>query len=726
MRVLDQLALERPYASPTSGRSFPIGATLVASGANFSIFSRSAARIELLFFDRAEDARPSRVIPIDPSGNRTYHYWHVFVPGVQAGQIYGFRAFGPFEPDRGLRFDPSKLLLDPYGRATVVPRNYSREAARVRGDNMATAMKSVVTDPHAYDWEGDVPLKRPWSRTIIYEMHVRGFTAHPGSGLADSKRGTYAGLVEKISYLQQLGITAVELLPVFQFDAQDAPPGRTNYWGYSPVSFFAPHQAYSSRQEPLGALDEFRDMVKALHRAGIEVILDVVFNHTAEGEHDGPTLCFRGLDNPTYYLLREDRSRYANFTGTGNTLNANHPAVRRMIVDSLRYWVNEMHVDGFRFDLASILARDGSGAVMSNPPVLWDIDSDPGLAGTKMIAEAWDAAGLYQVGSFVGDSWKEWNDRFRDDVRDFFRASHDSVTRMADRLLGSPSIYGQRDREAEESINFVSCHDGFALNDVIAYNDKHNEANGEHNRDGRDDNRSWNCGVEGPTDDPEIEKLRNRQVKNFFTATMLSVGVPMLVMGDEVRRTQGGNNNAYCQDNETSWLDWKLQSEHADVFRFVKLLAERRVMRGVEYEHRRISLSQVLREAECTWHGVRLNQPDWSPDSHTLAISAELKDEGLSLHVMFNAYWDALDFELPLLPNATEDWRRWIDTALDAPHEICEWSTAAPVAGRKYRVGARSVVVLIAGHAVENNKHSAEVQRRFEKGLVGIEKKVAC
>ncbi len=343
-------------------------------------------------------------------------------------------------------------------------------------------MKSVVTNPHAYDWEGDVPLKRPWSRTIIYEMHVRGFTAHPNSGLEESQRGTYAGLVRKIPYLQQLGITAVELLPVFQFDPQDAPPGRTNYWGYSPVSFFAPHQAYSSRREPLDAVYEFRDMVKALHRAGIEVILDVVFNHTAEGDARGPAQCFRGLDNATYYLLEGDR--YANFTGTGNTLNGNHPVVRRMIVDSLRYWVEEMHVDGFRFDLASILARDSSGAVMANPPVLWDIESDPALAGTKMIAEAWDAAGLYQVGSFVGDSWREWNDHFRDDIRDFFRGADDSVWRAADRLVGSPSIYGPKERELEEGINFVACHDGFTLNDLVSYSHKYNQENGEDNRDG--------------------------------------------------------------------------------------------------------------------------------------------------------------------------------------------------------------------------------------------------
>ena len=354
-----------------------------------------------------------------------------------------------------------------------------------------------------------------------------------------------------------------------------------------------------------------------------------------------------------------------------------------------------MHVDGFRFDLASILARDSSGAVMANPPVLWDIESDPALAGTKMIAEAWDAGGLYQVGSFVGDSWKEWNDRFRDDVRDFFRGSNDSVCRMADRLIGSPGIYGQREREAEQSVNFVSCHDGFTLNDFVTYDHKYNEKNGEENRDGRDDNRSWNCGFEGPTDDPEIETLRNQQVKNFFTATMLSGGVPMFAMGDEVRRSQRGNNNAYCQDNDTSWFDWKLLSKHADVHRFVKLLIERRVMRDVEHEHRRVSLSQVLREAKYAWHGVKLNHPDWSPYSHSIAITAELKNEGLLLHVLLNAYWEPLDFELP--NEERSNWRRWIDTALDPPQDICEWNTATPVLGGTYRAGARSVVVLIAG-----------------------------
>jgi isoamylase len=679
-----------------AGRRSPLGATVCDGGTNFSVFSRNASGVEVLLFDREDDARPARAMRLDPAINRTYHYWHVFVPGLGPGQIYGYRVEGPFDPAHGMRFDPGKVLLDPYGRGVVVPKNYSRDAAAVEGDNAATAMKSVVLDLRAYDWESDMPLERPSSQTVVYEMHVRGFTQHPSSGIAENKRGTFAGLIEKIPYLQQLGITAVELLPVFQFDAQDAPPGRVNYWGYAPVSFFAPHQAYSSRQDPLGSVDEFRDMVKALHRAGIEIILDVVFNHTAEGDHRGPTLCFRGLDNSTYYILEQGGSQYANYSGTGNTLNANHPIVRRLIVDSLRYWVEEMHVDGFRFDLASILARDSSGQLMSSPPVLWDIESDPSLAGTKFIAEAWDAAGLYQVGSFVGDSWKEWNGRFRDDVRSFFRGEEGTVTRFADRFVGSPEIYSHKRREAEQSVNFVTCHDGFTLNDLVSYNQKHNEANGEGNRDGADDNRSWNCGIEGPTDDPAVEKLRNRQVKNFFAVTMLSAGLPMFLMGDEVRRTQHGNNNAYCQDNETSWFDWALVGKHADLLRFVKLLIARRLLRDLEAELQRLGLDQLLREAKLTWYGVRLGQPDWGNYSHSLALGMEVRRQKLRFHVILNAYWEPLDFELPAVGSGDPDpWRRWIDTALDSPLDIVEWQKAPPVPGPTYRAGSRSVVVLL-------------------------------
>jgi glycogen operon protein len=678
-----------------TGQPSPLGATVVDGGVNFSLFSRTAAGVDLLFFDREDDARPARVVPLDPVLNRTYHYWHTFVPGVRAGQVYGYRVNGPSAPLTGLRFDLTKVLLDPYGRGVVVPRNYSPEPARQPGDNAATAMKSVVVDPSAYDWEGDKPLCRPSARTVVYEMHVRGFTRHPSSGVKEQIRGTYAGLAEKIPYLKDLGVTAVELLPVHAFDVHACPAGRVNYWGYQTVNYFSPHPQYSSRRDPLGPVDEFRDMVKALHRAGIEVILDVVFNHTAEGNHDGPTLCYRGIDNPTYYILEDGGARYADYSGCGNTLNANHPVVRRMIVDSLRYWVTEMHVDGFRFDLASILSRDSTGRPLPNPPVLWDIETDPALAGTKLIAEAWDAAGLYQVGSFVGDAWKEWNGRFRDDFRDFFRGAAGSVGRIADRLLGSHDVYGHKQREAEQSVNFVTCHDGFTLNDLVSYNEKHNEANGESNRDGEGHNRSWNCGPEGPTNDPAVEELRNRQVKNFLTITMVSLGVPMIVMGDEVRRTQGGNNNAYCHDAEWNWFDWSLVEKHTDVHRFVKLLLARRLLRDVTFEQQRVSLTDMIAQSNKAWHGVKLNEPDWGENSHAIAFTTEYRKERLLFHLILNAYWEPLDFELP--PTADGSWRRWIDTFLPSPEDIVEWRASPPVAGATYRAGPRSVVVLIAG-----------------------------
>ena len=694
--VLERHSVKTGEGLDLAGRSYPVGATLTPAGANFSIYSRNASGMELLLFDREDDPKPSQIIGLDPDANCTYYYWHVFVPGVKAGQLYGFHVHGRSDPSGGFRFDPSKVLLDPYGRGVTVPKNYTRGAASAKGrDDTAVAMKSVVVDSNNYDWEGDTSLRRPVQQTIVYEMHVRGFTAHPSSGVPQELRGTYAGVISKIPYLQELGVTAVELLPVFQFDAQDAPGGRVNYWGYAPVSYFAPHQAYSSRRDGIGPVQEFRDMVKALHRAGIEVFLDVVFNHTAEDDETGPTFCFRGIDNSTYYILENGGSRYANFSGTGNTLNGNHPIVRRLIVDSLRYWVEEMHVDGFRFDLAAILSRDSHGQVMPRPPVLLDIDCDPVLAGIKIIAEAWDAAGLYEVGSFVGDSWREWNGRFRDDLRSFIRSEDNSVPRIADRVLGSPEMYTHKNREAEQSVNFVTCHDGFTLNDLVCYNEKHNEANGEDNRDGANDNRSWNCGVEGPSDDPAIEKLRNRQVKNLLTATLLSLGLPMIVMGDEVRRTQGGNNNAYCQDTEISWLDWGLVSKHADVHRFVRMLIAGRRLRRLDDKNGSPSLSALLQNSKRTWHGVKLNQPDWSPSSHSVAISAELPE--LRVHYMMNFYWEPLDFELPSVTGDKGGWRRWIDTSLDPPNEIVDWQSAPAVTGQIYQAGPRSVAVLIAG-----------------------------
>ncbi len=679
------------------GQSFPLGATVVDGGVNFCVFSRQASAIELLLFDGACDAEPARVIRLDASTHRTYHYWHAFVPGLRSGQVYAYRGVGAFDPDRGCRFDPAKVLLDPYSRAVVVPDGYDRLAASRPGDNTKVAMRSAIVDPELYDWEGDAPLRRPFATTVIYEMHVAGFTQHPSSGVAPRARGTYQGMIEKIPYLQDLGITAVELLPVFQFDRQDCPPGLINYWGYSPVSFFAPHAAYSSRRDPVGSVDEFRDLVKALHRAGIEVILDVVYNHTAEGNHEGPTLSFRGLDNVTYYLLQADRARYADYTGTGNTLNANNAVVRRLILDSLRYWVGHMHVDGFRFDLASVLSRDESGRPLQRPPVLWDIESDPVLAGTKLIAEAWDAAGLYQVGSFGGDAWQEWNGKFRDDVRRFVKSDNGTVLTFGYRCFGSPDLYADKNRGPEQSVNFITSHDGFTLNDLVSYNNKHNEANREGGRDGCDANLSWNCGLEGPTDaSVEIERLRHRQVKNCLAITLLSLGTPMLLMGDEMRRTQLGNNNAYCQDNEISWLDWTLLDRHRDVHRFVRALIGQRLMIGAEPDLQNASLNDILRQAEIQPHGINVNQPDLSAESHSLAVTVRGLGGAALFHAMFNAYWEPLTFELPRLTSPVHEWwRRWIDTYRDAPEDIRE-DLGAVVTSARYTVQARSLVVLVA------------------------------
>ncbi|MBL8817056.1 MAG: glycogen debranching protein GlgX [Planctomyces sp.] len=677
------------------GQSSPPGAIFINGGVNFSLYSRHAKRVELLLFDDLNDRVPSRVIPIDPALGRTYHYWHAFVPGLKSGQLYAYRVYGPADPERGLRFDPQHVLLDPYGRGVVIPKGYNRRAAALCSANDCVPMKSVLVNSADYDWGDDRPLQLPSARTIIYELHVAGFTRHPNSGVTPGLEGTYAGLVEKIPYLQQLGITAVELMPIFHFDRQDAPDGKINYWGYSPISFFAPHPEYCSCSNSLGAVNEFRNMVKALHRAGIEVILDVVFNHTAEGNESGPALSFRGIDNPTYYMLNNGGASYANFSGCGNTLNTNHPVVSRLIVDSLKYWVEEMHVDGFRFDLASILSRDANGNPLPNPPVLWAIESEPVLAGTKLLAEAWDAGGLYQVGSFAGDAWKEWNGKFRDDVRDFFRGVPGAIRRVADRMVGSPEIYGHEQREPEQSVNFVTCHDGFTLNDLVSYNQKHNEANGEENRDGSNDHRSWNCGVEGPTDDPMIERLRRRQIRNFLTLTMISLGIPMIGMGDEVRRTQRGNNNAYCQDNEISWFDWTLPETNADLLRFTRLLIAQRRLRSIHHEHQRTSLRQMIGDLTKAWHGVRLNQPDWSDESYSLAFTIESQTERAKMFVILNAWKQPLEFELPLIEGENQgSWRRWLDTALDSPNDIVSWNHSPEVGGVTYKALEHSVVVL--------------------------------
>jgi glycogen operon protein len=678
-----------------AGENFPLGATLYPDGVNFSIFCKNGTQVSLLLFDQVDDLEPSRVIPLDIRSNRTYHYWHIFIPGIKQGQLYGYRIHGPYNPASGHWFDPGKILLDPYSKIVTVPKKFDRNEFEKPGKASQPSMKSAVVGPTAYDWTGDRHLRYPFSQTVIYEMHVGGFTKHKSSGLKEPKRGTFAGVVEKIPYLASLGITAVELLPVFQFDVTDAQQGLANYWGYSPVSFFSLHQGYSSNEHPLRVLDEFRDMVKAFHAAGIEVFLDVVYNHTAEGGAGGPTFCFKGIDNSIYYILEKNTKGYENFSGCGNTLNANQPIVRRMIIDSLHFWVEEMHVDGFRFDLASILSRDETGHPVSNPPVLWDIETDPVLSGVKLIAEAWDAAGLYQVGHFVGDSWKEWNGKFRDDLRRFLRGDSGVLSSAVTRLVGSPDLFGHKKREPGHSINFVTCHDGFTLLDLVSYNRKYNEANREDNRDGNNENYSWNCGAEGESADPSVNIRRSRQIRNFLAITMLAVGTPMITMGDELRRTQQGNNNAYCQDNELSWLDWGLAEKNQDLIRFVRLLIESRLERDMAQHHFTMSLNELLETSEIIWHGVKLNQPDWSDSSHSIAFTVRSISGTIESHYMINAYQEDLRFELPP-PVPGKCWSRWIDTSLASPEDICYWDEALPVNSQSYVCKAHSIVVLVS------------------------------
>lgn len=675
------------------GKSFPIGATVYPDGVNFCLFSKNAGAVDLLLFDSTSDRKPSRIIHLDPNQNRTFYYWHVFVQDAFPGQLYAYRVHGPFAPEKGFRFDGNKVLIDPYSKAVVMSANYDREAAKQPGDNLAQSLRGVIVDPTAYDWEGDAPLRHPFSNTVIYEMHVGGFTRHPSSGLSDNLKGTYAGLIQKIPYLKTLGITAVELLPIQHFDPTDAPNG-VNYWGYSPIAFFAPHSLYSSNHDVLGPVNEFRDMVKALHQSGIEVILDVVFNHTAEGNQEGPTLSLRGIENRAYYILSENQRGYADYSGCGNSINGNHSIVRRMILDCLRYWVSEMHVDGFRFDLASVLSRDTTGIPLKDPPLLWEIESDPVISGTKIIAEAWDAVGLYQVGTFIGDRWAEWNGPFRDDVRRFMKSDSGTVSAMATRIAASPDIYHQPEREPNRSINFITCHDGFTLNDLVTYNDKHNEANGDLNRDGTDNNYSWNCGTEGPTNDPVIDYLRRRQILNFLVSLFTSQGTPMLLMGDEIRRTQLGNNNAYCHDNELSWFNWELVETEAGLLRFVTEMIRFTQTHAIFREEKFWVLPNG-NEAHITWHGPHLNQPDWSDNSHTIAFTLNHPPSGDRLHIMYNAYWRPINFELPPL-GQKEHWRRIVDTSLPSPDNFCVLREAPIVQNGLYQVLDRSSVILMA------------------------------
>lgn len=613
-------------------------------------------------FDKPDDPAPSRTISLDPEKNRTANYWHIFVDGCGHGQIYGWRARGPHQPEKGHLFDGDKLLLDPYGKATAGWDIYDRAAARAQGENTAHALRSVVVDNDLYDWDEDQPLPKPDGREIIYEMHVSGFTKSPSSGLPSALRGTYAGFIEKIPYLKSLGITAVEFLPVHQYDPQDAPDGFTNFWGYSSIGFFSPHHAYSSNQTPCGPVDEFRDLVKALHRAGIRIILDVVYNHTTEAGADGPVISWRGLSNKDYYMLEEPSSAFADFTGCGNTFNANGAVASRLIIDSLHYWVQEMHVDGFRFDLASAMTRASDGKPMPIPPLIAAMDSDPILAGTTLIAEAWDAVGLYQVGSFPGDHFAEWNGPFRDHTRAFWRGDSGIIENLMGRIVGSPDLMSAENEMPSNSINFVTCHDGFCLNDLVSYDRKHNLENGEENRDGSNNNISSNHGFEGPTNDPSIEEFRLRQIRNFLVVLFLSHGTPMLLMGDEIRQTRMGNNNPWNQDNERNWLDWNLVEKNSDLLGFVKNLIQFSNRLKILQEDRFWFATSPEKSGDITWHGQKPKHPDWSPKSRCIGFTLNSVDGSEDVLVLLNTSMKEQTFTLPDAPSSF-NWKIQIDTS---------------------------------------------------------------
>ena len=684
-----------------TGRRYPPGATLVANGVNFCVFSPDATWVELLLYEAADSAQPFQVVALDPDRNRTNLMWHVFVEGLAAGAHYGWRMDGPTDTAvSGRRFNPRKELSDPWAYE-VSDAVWDRKRAADPADAGACGLRSVVGE-RSFDWSGERPIARGLEGAVIYELHVGGFTQHPSSRVA--RPGTFSALVEKIPYLRQLGITHVELMPVMAFDDQSVPRaaaarGLRNFWGYNTHSFWCPHPRYCGARQPGRQAAEFKHLVQALHAAGIGVILDVVFNHTAEGGADGPWINFKGSANEVvYHLDPRDRRRYLDFTGTGNTINCNHPLVTAFIIYCLEYWVEEMHVDGFRFDLASVFTRGEGGVVLTNPPLPWDIELSRKLIGIPLIAEAWDAAGLYQVGAFPGSGWAEWNGAYRDAVRRFVRGDAGLVGMVASRIAGSSDLYAHDHRLPCNSINFVTCHDGFTLHDLVSYDTKHNEANGEDNRDGSDDNLSWNCGVEGPTTDAAVMALRRRQAKNLLAVLLLSRGVPMLCAGDEVLRTQGGNNNAYCQDNELSWFDWSRLESQREMLNFTReMIALRRRHASLTANHfyqGRVIPARGI--ADIAWHGTRLQQPAWGDaTARVLAFTiAGIATDEADLHAILNMSDEVIDFELPALPGRA--WRVAVNTAQAPPDDVVEPARQAPLTVSKYRVTSRSVVVLEA------------------------------
>lgn len=704
------------------GRPDMLGAAPLKDGVNFAVYSKNASRVVLELFEKACDKQPTVSIELDPVKNRTGSVWHVFVKGLKANALYLYRVDGEYNPTHGNRFNFNKYLLDPYAKAFTegsVFRSYNLQMERgLAGiengklSDLSDFPKCVVIDDNDFDWQGDRPLNYPLNKTILYEVHLKGFTASPTSGVAAP--GTYKGFMEKIPHLKELGITSVEFLPVFEFDEDEngninpkTGEKLSNYWGYSTIGFFAPKTTFASDKTPGQSVREFKELVRHMHKAGLEVILDVVFNHTAEGNEYGYSFSFKGLENAVYYLLPyHEKQYYMNYAGCGNSINAAHPVVTRFILDCLRYWVSEMHIDGFRFDLASVLTRDQYGNIQGFPFLTNAIAEDPVLARTKIIAEPWDAGGGYHVGNFPGGRWSEWNDRFRNDIRRFVRGDEGGATAAATRIAGSSDLYNHSGRLPTASINFITSHDGFTLNDLVSYNGKHNDENGESNRDGSDDNNSYNHGFEGEAENPKIEQHRIQSIKNFVLCLMISQGVPMMTAGDEFRRTQNGNNNAYCQDNEISWLNWDYAERNAEILHFTRQAIALRKNHPVFTRCRFFS----EHNPEIEWFDIGGRVPDWNSVKRFLAFrlngcSAKKDDGSCDNDFYIAANTDIYDVTvtLPALAKGKK-WRRVADTSIKGVDSICFPGKEELLAEqRRYVLPAHAFLVLMAADEIQSN-----------------------
>ena len=707
------------------GNPFPMGTELRDGGVNFAVYSKTGTKVILDLFHTVDDSEPFACIELDPNKNRTGSVWHVFVPGLGAGALYLYQVDGPFEPSRGERFNVHQYLLDPYAQALTpvslfgnLPPTYKTPVDKMdvelsKDRALRKFPKCIVVDHSSFDWEGDKPLNRPLADSIIYEAHVRGFTA--GKENAVSAPGTYKGFAEKIPHLKRLGITAVEFMPIQEFDEYEnanvnprTGERMKNYWGYSTMAFCAPKATFAADRNPGGSVREFKQLVKDMHREGLEVILDIVFNHTAEGNEHGITFGFRGFENSAYYILVENNKEYyMNYSGCGNSVNCNHPVVRDFIIDCLRGWVLNYHVDGFRFDLASILSRSQQGALLQFPPLPNRISEDPILANTKIIAEPWDAGGAYQLGWFPGGRWAEWNDRFRDDMRRFWRGDEHAATNAATRMSGSSDFFALSGRKPYHSINYITSHDGFTLNDLVSYNGKHNDENGEENHDGSDSNWSYNHGYEGPTANPSIERMRNQKIKSFLLSLMISQGTPMMLAGDEFRRGQQGNNNAYCQDNEISWIDWSVARMNDRLVTFVSRAIALRKAHAVFRRTDFFKGENAGAIPDIRWYAPDGSNPDWNDISRFLAFtlggSTCTNNDGNpddDFYVAANSDRHDIVVTLPTL-GAKRKWYRVADTSIDADDAITPIGREEELrAQSRYVVPASSLVILIAKTSV--------------------------